>query len=480
MRLHPTCAALLAVLAAACGDDDPDPGRDETCTPLPLHTAAAADDLVDRLRTLPGVDARAGETSLPGYSFYEVTIDQPVDHDTPCDQRFTQHLTLIHRSDDAPMVLASTGYANYVGDGPFELTAILGANQIIVEHRHFADSRPSPPRWEHLTIEQAAADHHRIVALFRPLFAGPWLSTGGSKGGMTSIFHRRFYPADIDATVPYVAPINRGNPDPRYDAFVDNLGPAECRQAIRDLQVEMLRNRRADLEARARAQAATVGHRYTRVAVGPAVESAIASLEWSFWQYSGANLCTAVPAVTATDAAVADFLERVSPVSSSADADVGFFEPYVYQVYNQLGYPGTVDTHLEGLLLYTGADYHILPEDAAMPTFDPAAMDDIVAWFQADAERFLFVYGEWDPWTGGRLELGNARDALSLTAPRGTHGAGIPELGDADQDAALDRLTAWTGTPLDSARLADTARARRAEPRVPAALVQAWKLAGPR
>jgi hypothetical protein len=487
MRLAPTptprvlavLATVAAISGAACGDDD-GPGRDQTCTPLPLHVAEAGDDMVDRLRTLPGVDARAAETALPGYQFYEVTIDQPVDHDDPCAQRFTQHLTFIHRSDDAPMVLASTGYANYMRDRPFELTSILAANQLVVEHRYFADSRPSPADWQFLDIRQAAADHHRIVQLFRPLFPGAWLSTGGSKGGMTSIFHRRFYPDDVDATVPYVAPINRGNPDPRYDAFVDNLGPADCRAALRALQVEMLQNRRAELEERARAQAAAAGYRYTRVAVGPAVESAIASLEWSFWQYHGVGLCSAIPAVTASNGALAEFLDEVSPVSSSADGDVEFFEPYVYQVYDQLGYPGTVDTHLEGLLLYTGADYHILPEDAAMPTFDPTAMDDIVAWFQADAERFLLVYGEWDPWTAGRLELGAAGDALSVTVAQGTHGAGVDELAAADRTAALDRLEAWTGTTIDRTLAPTTPRARLVQPRLPAAVVQAWKLAARR
>jgi len=34
------------------------------------------------------------------------------------------------------------------------------------------------------------------------------VATGGSKGGMTAVFHRRFFPDDVDGTVPYVAPIS--------------------------------------------------------------------------------------------------------------------------------------------------------------------------------------------------------------------------------------------------------------------------------
>ena len=41
---------------------------------------------------------------------------------------------------------------------------------------------------------------------------------------MTSVYHRRFYPDDVDATVAYVAPISFGAPDDRYIDFLANVG----------------------------------------------------------------------------------------------------------------------------------------------------------------------------------------------------------------------------------------------------------------
>ena len=101
------------------------------------------------------------------------------------------------------------------------------------------------------------------------------------------------------------------------------------------------------------------------------------------------------------------------------------------------------------------------------------AMQDIDAWVQADGDRLLFVYGEWDPWTGGAFELGDATDSASLVVDQGTHGANIRSLAAADQTIALDKLEAWSGVTPDPAVL--LAQAPR-PPRVPASLLHALRL----
>ena len=70
---------------------------------------------------------------------------------------------------DAPMVLMTAGYANNWGDYRVELTQLLEANQLVVEHRFFGNSRPYPLDWSLLDIRQAAADHHRIVQDIGPI-----------------------------------------------------------------------------------------------------------------------------------------------------------------------------------------------------------------------------------------------------------------------------------------------------------------------
>ncbi|MCA9673667.1 MAG: multidrug transporter, partial [Myxococcales bacterium] len=450
-RLRPLwLLATLTLVAAACGDDGAPATPDADTTP---PADADGRDILVRLGDLPGlVSATEQPTDHPGYRRFDIRLEQLVDHGDAAGQTFTQQMTLLHHDDTAPMVLVSTGYWNYYGDGLSELATVLHANQLVVEHRYFASSRPDPADWSFLTIEQAAADHHVITEAFKRIYHAAWLATGASKGGMTSVYHRRFWPDDVDGTVPYVAPQSFGAPDYGYDAFVDAVGTPTCRQALEDLEVEILTNRRAAMEQRATQQAATDGWTYGRVAVGPAVESAVVSLYWAFWQYYGIGYCDAVPATTASDDAVWQFLDAISGVNSSSDQYASAFEAYYFQAAYQLGYPGTVDDYLDGLLLYGDADYAgIYPVSVDLPAFDAPAMHDVDDWLEADGSRLLFVYGEWDPWSGGRFPLGDATDSLSLTVAEGTHGADLSSLDADDRAAAAARLEAWTGVTPDFA-----------------------------
>lgn len=452
----------LALGVLGCGDN--------------LAPEPVSGELIDRLNALPGVTAEARPTGATGFSYIVLQVTQPVDHADPDGPTFQQQVSLLHREVGAPMIVQTSGYWDYYLDSPVELTRLLTGNQISIEHRFFGASRPSPADWSKLTIEQMAHDQHAIIAALRTIYDGAFLTTGGSKGGMTAIYHRRFYPDDVDGTVPYVAPVSFGAPDLRYPPFLDTIGPAACRQQVRDVATELLANRRAMVEARTTTQAAEDGHAYTRIAIGPAVESSIVSLEWAFWQYYGVGLCDAVPATTATDEALWLFLDQVSAPSDNDDQQIAAFEAYYHQAYAQLGYPDSGAAYLDPYLQYTDADYaSSLP--AELPTYDGgAAMTDIDQWVKSEGDRLLFVYGEWDPWTGGAFSLGQATDSLVLTQTRGSHAARLSRLSDPDEAAAFARLEAWTGvtpTPLEATAWARELAPVPAEPRLPPAMIRA-------
>ena len=117
-------------------------------------------------------------------------------------------------------------------------------NLLAVAHRYFDGAKPNPLDWQYLTIEQAATDHHRIVTLFKQIYTGVWISTGISKGGSTALFHRRFYPDDVVATIARVAPITFGTEDPRFDTFLEEtVGDQTTRDKIKNYQRLLLENR---------------------------------------------------------------------------------------------------------------------------------------------------------------------------------------------------------------------------------------------
>lgn len=471
---HLARLAVAAVLLTACGGDD------DAAAEADGGVDAPAGDILEQLRGLPEVASVVeSPTEQAGYRYFELQFDQPVDHTDPASARFQQYATLIHKDVAAPMVLLHTGYGNWYYDYPGELTQLLAANQIVVEHRFFRGSRPTgTAAWAHLTIAQSAADHHRITAALRRIYGGRWLETGASKGGMTSVYHRRFYPDDLDGTVAYVAPLSRAAPDYRYEAHVESLGPPACRQALRDLQVELLRNRRAMLEQRAQAEAVQRGYQYTRITLPVAVESAVVGLEWSFWQFEGAGACASVPTVGATDTQVWSFLRTVSAVSSSSDDDIAEFEAYYYQSEHELGYPGTMDDHLTGLTTFgDDAFAGAYPAGVTIPPFTDAAMADVDGWVRGAGDGIVFLYGEWDPWTGGMFTLGDATDALRVVAPQAPHGAGIGDLTAGDRTAVLAKLEAWSGvTPNASLLRRRDARTAPPAPRVPPAMLRALQL----
>lgn len=467
-------ASLCSAAMAACGGDD-DAGGGGGGPDAGLRDAAS-DDINDRLAVLPGVIAVDEMPSeLPGHRYFEIAFDQPVDHDNPDGQHFTQYLTLTHVDDHAPFILATTGYDNYFGEFPMEPTELLAGNQLIIEHRYFSPSRPDPTNWDHLSVTQSAADHHAIAQAFHLIYDGPWISTGGSKGGMTSIYHRYLYPDDVDATVAYVAPYNRELGDARYDVWFDEVLPADCLSRVRAAQVDFLQNRRQALGARAAEQAKAQEIAYTRVALPVAVESAVAGAEWSFFQYVGVPSCDQVPGPEATDDRAWEWLNDVSPPDSLSDGSIARFEPYYFQVEAELGAPSTTDEHLEGLLMfgadsYEGAEPQVLPE-----SYDPSVVNAAAEWVKSSASNVMLVYGEYDPWTAGAFDAeGNAGVAFH-TVPGGTHSSGIIDLPEVVSEEAFDTLAAWTGVrPTIPTLRSRWFRVRAPEPRPP---VRGWEMA---
>lgn len=447
MRLATLFLGLL--VAAGCGGDD-DGGSDGSGGP----DASVPDDILEFLQGIPGMTV--SEVALdPGsdYRFFHLTYEQPADHDDPDGVVFQQRMTLLHIDRDAPVVLHTSGYYEY--DQPFaaELTNLLGANQLHVEQRFFEPSRPDPADWSLLRIAQAAADHHRIVEAMKPYYGAAWVATGASKGGMTSVYHRRFYPDDVAATVAYVAPISHGAPDDSYQPFFDTVGTDSCRTALRDFQHELL-SRRSNMIARMQSfgDANDITFDRSDGAAG-AFEDAVVEFPWGFWQYADAAFCSAIPPTSATSDDLWAFLAELGDLEYYGDQEIEDYIPYFYQAEAELGYPSMPTAHIDDLLQTQDVDRDYLPTGVTV-TFDPAVMDDIQSWVSSEGSQLLFIYGGNDPWSAGAFDLGSATDSFLFTAPGLNHGASISDLAADDRATALDALSRWTGIELAaSARL---------------------------
>ncbi len=456
MRLPPgtlSLACLWGIAACAQGPElDSDPGRVYPGLPSEapdrLEEAQALSQLESFLGTIEGLQWQVMDTGNDGYVAYLLEFNQPIDHAESSTGSFRQRIILHHRDELAPMVLYTSGYSIFSPEYLAELSLGMGANQINVEQRFFGTSKPADMAtgdWEHLRIEEAASDHHRIIQALSGYYQGSWLSTGHSKGGMSSIYHRRFFPDDVDATVAYVAPISFAAPDTSYDTFAANIGPEECRITLRSAQILALERFPALLDL-AQVEAEAQGLEFERAGgQARAFETAIAAMEWSFWQERSEAACTFIPNGTASDDELFEFVRKTVGLGAD-DQSLSKVDSYYFQASYQLGYPAISQEHLGDLLQYQDVALSLNPPGSPTPTFDGSAMPDIQSWLddQTDA-RILFVYGESDPWTGGAFDMQSCRECPSFRAIGKSHAVLLKDLPEAEQAEAANALERWTG-----------------------------------
>jgi hypothetical protein len=437
-------------------------------------------DILVELRAIPGLTVTEQSTMIEGYRFFLLSYQQPVDHAAPGGARFTQRMTLLHRGYDAPMVAYNSGYFVSSRGVRAQLTLLLDGNQLSMEHRYFEPSRPSPADWTKLDIAQAAADQHRITAALQArIYRRPWLTTGASKGGMTSLFHRRFYPDDVVATVAYVAPIDYpedavASADNRFFQFLAQVGTdAACRQRLQDFQREVL------LRGPAMRQRMGAPADYAQLlGVDRALEFATEELPFIFWQYGRQSDCASIPGAAASDDEVFQFLDDTVSVAAYADADLTDYLPYYHQSATQLGYPASDERHLADLVQFPGgntARAYIATTIPVPPSDNGAAMRDVQDWIASDGARLMLIYGQNDPWTAGAAELGAATDSWKYIAPSGNHGASLTTLTSADTSAAVATIRRWAGVSAKPGVASDAAL-RTGEPTAEAVEL-AWQRA---
>lgn len=414
-----------------------------------MPAQAAPADLRDQLEAIPGMTVVSEQIPPPtGYRFFILTFRQAVDHTNPNGPTFEQRLQLLHRDVNRPMILHTTGYNMPTGPFRAEPTALVDGNQISVEQRFFEPSRPNPADWSKLTIWQAATDHHLITQALKTIYTKKWIATGASKGGMTSVYHRRFYPRDLDGVVAYVAPNDADNKEDRsYDDFFNSVGSTPvCEDSLEALQHEALA-RRTDMVNRYEALARANGWSFNQVfgTADKAFEMSVLDTAWTFWQYSLESACGSVPPVTASSDDIFNFINNVVGFDFYTDQGILPYEPYFYQAATQLGWPQPKFNYLKDLVHYPNLYVANSSLPAAVQSkHDPWPMSDVDSWVTRTASQMLFVYGSNDPWGAERFQPSN-KDSYVYTAPGANHGANIARLTPADAAAARATVLRWAG-----------------------------------
>jgi hypothetical protein len=416
-------------------------------TPAGAATAPSH-GIEDRILAIKGMSL-IKEKKVDGYRYFILDYEQPIDHRNPSKGTFKQRISLLHKGVDRPTVFFTSGYGLNEEPSRSEPTQLVDGNQVSLEYRFFTPSRPKPADWSKLDIQQAAADQHRVFAALKRIYGERWVDTGGSKGGMTATYYRRFYPHDMDGTVAYVAPNDvRNGEDSAYYRFFENVGSAACRNPLNATQREIFK-RRPEMVARYEKLAKEKGYTFSLVGnADKAFEIVAQDLVWGFWQYHLQDKeCGQVPGPGASTDALWKWADEIGGWDSGTDQGLEYYTPYYYQAGTQLGSPDYESPVLDDLREYPGLNVPRTYVPRRIPmAFDSAAMKDIDQWVRHRSSRMLFVYGQNDPWGAEPFTVGKGtRDAHVYTAPGANHGANIAQLKADEKAAATRALLKWAG-----------------------------------
>ena len=419
----------------------------QTEVPSSKSGLSAESDLYKRLLLLP--DAEIKKIS-PGSQFkeaYEIFLAQPLNHNDPYGETFPQRIYLSHTDYSKPAVMVTAGYG-IRRNRSSELTRILGSNQIYVENRFFGKSSPDSVQWQFLDVKQASADHHRIITLFKKIYPGKWISTGVSKGGQTALYHRRYYPDDVDVTVPYVAPLNFSQTDKRIYTFLDTVGDAECRKKIHDFQVNLLIHREQILPL-FKWYSIGRGHTFS-IGTELAFEYSVLEYSFSFWQ-NGRNGCSSIPDEDASIDDLFDHFRKTVPFSLYSDKGVKNLWPASYQFAKELGYYGFDTMLFKGLLkaMPDNPDHTIFAPPGVDLTYNPEINLDVNEWLQNNGDHIIYIYGGNDTWSATAVQLTGKTNALKMVKEGGNHSTRIRDFSEEDKEKIYSTLEEWLNLKIE-------------------------------
>lgn len=404
------------------------------------------ESLEDFLFDLP--DVRFEPTLTPdGFEgAWELQIKQPLDHKNPAAGYFYQRVYLSHMDVSRPTVLVTEGYnrgRNYAS----EIARAIGANQIVVEHRFYGKSLPDSMDYNYLNITQAAADLHRIREIFDQWYTAPWVASGISKGGQTTIYYRYFYPEDVAVSVPYVAPINLALEDVRIYSFLDRVGSKQCRKNIEDIQRRILTDYDESL-LRLSWHAKGEGLRFEYLTIEEAFEYAILEYPFSFWQW-GAD-CEEIPEASATLDEVLDHFLEISGLAFFSDDGMVDYASHYYQCAVEFGYYG-YETEAFGDLLRA---LPLSPHPSAIFTPDHMEVEydggqlakQVYDWVQSSGDEMIHINGALDTWSATAMPANSKRDALYFFLEGQSHGtARMANMTDEQREEVRVALERWLG-----------------------------------
>lgn len=417
---------------------------------LPLQILAAElGEAGKRLAALPGVSDVETLKSTHFPEKYVFFIKQQLDGKDASKGSFEQRVVLCHRGFDRPTVLVTEGYdANYaLREGYIEeLSKLFDTNIITVEYRYFDKSMPNPCNWDYLTVENSLYDLHHVNKTLHAMYKGKWIATGISKGGQTTMFYRSYFPDDVDISVPYVAPLNKGVEDGRHEKFLQyQVSTKENRQKVLNFQLLLFKRKAALLPM---FEKYCNEKKYVFNAPLPEIfDFSVFEYAFAFWQW-GEDI-NQIPASDTDDKKVFDYW--INMCEPSYFTNYNATASFDVQAARELGYYGYYTKPFKKYLSIKTAKGYLkrlmVPKGAENVKFSPALYNHTVDFLTKNDPKMVYIYGGIDPWGASGIYglpfTKNKKNLHVYMCPGGSHKARILSFPEPTRQEIINLISGW-------------------------------------
>ena len=411
-----------------------------------LFVSAQAGELKDKLEKLKGISQiQKLETDIYPEK-YVMKLKQWINPKDTTVGSFNQRIVVCHIGFDRPTVLVTEGYGGkYALRDKYqeELSKLFNTNVVFVEYRYFLESCPEPKNWDFLTAENSAYDLHHVTETFKQIYTKKWISTGISKGGQTTTLYRAFFPNDVDFSVPYVAPWNKGVEDGRHEIFLTKVGTKTERKQIENFQLEILK-RWNSIFPMFKEYVTEKGYKF-RVSVEDIYDLSVLEYPFAMWQW-GTPVKT-IPSLKSDDKTLFEHWMQISdPQYFSTGQDT---EPFNVQAAKELGYYG-YDTkpfkkylHIKSTKGYLNRV--MLPDELIdKVTFDSTLYHKVLSFLEENDPKMIFIYGEIDPWSATHIPVFKGKkNEQVFFQPRGSHRSRISNMPENIKKQIIQQIQTW-------------------------------------
>ena len=141
----------------------------------------------------------------------------------------------------------------------------------------------------------------------------------------------------------------------------------------------------------------------------------------------------------------------ISGPSYFAIEDMERIRSFFVQAARELGYYGYDTKPYKKYLSIKSAKNYLskifLPEDLNIK-YEKSTAKYVKRYMKDTENEFLFIYGEWDPWSASGFEVTKKNNLLKIVKPGGSHRTRIENLPEEQKVEVINKLEEWLGLPV--------------------------------